>query len=109
MVCLNKNYSNKRTKFKITAALQKDTQQEVEQTQTAVQEDRKMHIQAAIVRVMKARKSLKHNQLIEETIQQVKTRFTPSVPMIKKCIEVLMDRQYLERQENARDTYDYIA
>ncbi|CAI8030235.1 Cullin-2 [Geodia barretti] len=68
-----------------------------------------MHIQAAIVRVMKARKSLKHNQLIEETIQQVKSRFTPSVAMIKKCIEILMDRQYLERQETARDTYDYIA
>ena len=40
--------------------------QEVDQTQTAVQEDRKMHIQAAVVRVMKARKALKHNQLIEE-------------------------------------------
>ena len=27
VVCLNKNYTNKRTKFKITAALQRDTQQ----------------------------------------------------------------------------------
>ena len=29
VVCLNKNYTNKRTKFKITAALQRDTQQVV--------------------------------------------------------------------------------
>lgn len=42
---LNLDYSNKRTKFKITAALQKETQQEVEHTMTAVDEDRKLYLQ----------------------------------------------------------------
>lgn len=63
---LNFDYSNKRTKFKITAALQRETPQEVEHTMSAVDEDRKLYLQAAIVRIMKSRKILKHNALIQE-------------------------------------------
>lgn len=42
------------------------TFQEMEQTRSAVDEDRKMYLQAAIVRIMKARKVLRHNALIQE-------------------------------------------
>lgn len=63
---LNFDYSNKRTKFKITAALQRETPQEVEHTMNAVDEDRKLYLQAAIVRIMKSRKILRHNALVQE-------------------------------------------
>ncbi|XP_071811971.1 cullin-2-like [Apostichopus japonicus] len=105
---LNFNYSNKRTKFKISAAIQKETPQEVEQTHVAVEEDRKLYLQAAIVRIMKARKKLKHNILIQEVISQAMARFAPSVSMIKKCIEALIDKQYIERT-GATDEYAYVA
>jgi len=106
---LNLNFSSKRTKFKITAAVAKETPQETEQAQTAIDEDRKLYLQAAIVRIMKARKVLKHNLLIQEVISQSRARFAPSIPMIKKCIEALIDKQYLERTQNSTDEYSYVA
>ena len=66
VIGLNMKYTNKRTKFRIAGTVQKETPQEVEQTHHAVEEDRKMYLQAAIVRIMKSRKVLKHNQLIQE-------------------------------------------
>lgn len=66
MISLNFDYSNKRTKFKISVANSKEVQQETEQTHTSIEEDRKLYLQAAIVRIMKARKIIKHNLLIQE-------------------------------------------
>ena len=106
---LNMNFSSKRTKFKITTSMQKDTPQKMEQTKSAVDEDRKMYLQAAIVRIMKARKVLRHNALIQEVISQSRARFNPSISMIKKCIEVLIDKQYIERSQASADEYSYVA
>ncbi|XP_054741948.1 cullin-2 isoform X1 [Anastrepha obliqua] len=107
---LNFDYSNKRTKFKITSAMQKETPQEqIEHTISAVDEDRKLYLQAAIVRIMKSRKVLKHNALIQEILSQSKVSFTPSISMIKKCIESLIDKQYIERTPNSGDEYSYVA
>ncbi|KAK2140943.1 hypothetical protein LSH36_1200g00010 [Paralvinella palmiformis] len=106
---LNKQYTNKRTKFKITATVTKEMTQEIEQTQNQVDEHRKMFLQAAVVRIMKARKKLNHNSLVQEVVRQSTLRFKPDVPMIKKCIETLIDKQYIERTPNTRDEYVYIA
>ncbi|KAG0230091.1 Cullin-2 [Mortierella sp. GBA43] len=106
---LNMSFSNKRTKLKISGALQADTPQETTATLKAVDEDRRLCIQASIVRIMKSRRVLSHMQLVQEVIDQCKGRFTPSVPMIKKCIEQLLDKQYIERAENSLDRYMYVT
>jgi hypothetical protein len=41
-------------------------------TQTSVDEDRKLYLQATIVRIMKSRKNLNHNSLIQEVICECK-------------------------------------
>lgn len=109
IIRINTEYTNKRTKFRINVAQQKETTAESEATHSAVDEDRKLYLQAAIVRIMKARKLLKHNLLIQEVISQSRARFAPQIPMIKKCIELLIDKQYLERAPNSSDEYSYVA
>ncbi|CAF2675205.1 unnamed protein product [Rotaria sp. Silwood2] len=107
IISINFDYKNKRTKFKVPLLPQKEATHDSESSQKAVEEDRKFYLQAVIVRIMKARKKLKHNSLIEEVITQSKQRFLPSIHIIKKCIEILIDKQYLERSSN--DEYSYIA
>jgi len=75
----------------------------------SVEEDRRHLVEASIVRVMKARKALHHNDLIAEVSKQLSVRFVPSPQFIKKRIESLIEREYLERAKDDRRLYNYMA
>ena len=56
------------------------------------------------------RKELTHQKLITEVIQQLTARFLPDINMVKKRIESLIEREYLERKEDSdRPAYTYLA
>jgi cullin 3 len=56
------------------------------------------------------RKKLAHSQLITEVLTQLASRFVPDVNMIKKRIESLIDREYLERiSDSDPPGYGYVA
>ncbi len=57
---------------------------------------------------MKSRKKMKHVVLVQETISQIKSRFTPKVQDIKKSIDQLIEKEYLERLED-NDELGYLA
>ncbi|KAJ5935185.1 hypothetical protein N7466_004732 [Penicillium verhagenii] len=79
------------------------------ETEKRINEERYGLIESAIVRTMKQRKTLTHTQLMSEVLPQLSARFTPDVSMIKKRIESLIDREYLDRVSDEPTTYDYVA
>ncbi|KAJ1918680.1 hypothetical protein IWQ60_007432 [Tieghemiomyces parasiticus] len=86
-----------------------ETEAEERETKARVNENRKNLIEATIVRLMKSHKKLDHNNLLAEVTQQLQPRFTADPAMIKQRIEVLIDREYMERSPDDRRVYLYLA
>ena len=67
-----------------------------------------MAIDAAIVRLMKSRKSLSYIELVQEVLGML-SGFKPKVKDIKQRIEMLIEREYLERDKRSSSLYHYLA
>nr|CAD7444438.1 unnamed protein product [Timema bartmani] len=103
MFYVNDSFSSKLHRVKIqTVAAKGESEPERRETRNKVDEDRKHEIEAAIVRIMKARKRMPHNVLVAEVTEQLKSRFLPSPVIIKKRIEGLIEREYLARTPEDR-------
>ncbi|KAL8124509.1 cullin-3A-like [Apium graveolens] len=106
----NDKFTSKFYKVKIgTVVAQKESEPEKLETRQRVEEDRKPQIEAAIVRIMKARRVLDHNNIVAEVTKQLQSRFLPNPIIIKKRIESLIEREFLERDKEDRKLYRYLA
>ncbi|KAK2996180.1 hypothetical protein RJ639_029530 [Escallonia herrerae] len=74
-----------------------------------VDKDRRYAIDASIVRIMKSRKVLGYQQLVMECVEQLGRMFKPDVKAIKKRIEDLITRDYLERDKDNPNIFRYLA
>ncbi|KAE8009557.1 hypothetical protein FH972_005988 [Carpinus fangiana] len=74
-----------------------------------VDKDRRYAIDAAIVRIMKSRKVLGHQQLVMECVEQLGRMFKPDIKAIKKRMEDLITRDYLERDKENPNVFRYLA
>ncbi len=74
-----------------------------------VDKDRRYAIDAAVVRTMKSRKQLEHQKLVLEVVQQLQRMFKPDFKLIKKRIEDLISREYLERDKDNPTLFRYLA
>lgn len=72
-----------------------------------IQQQRGFSIDATIVRILKARKRLAHQELIGEVIHQIQN-FAPDSKLIRQRIEGLIEREYLKRDEINPKYYVYL-
>ncbi|KAG5459345.1 MAG: Cullin protein neddylation domain-containing protein [Olpidium bornovanus] len=86
------DYKSKKIRVNLNMPIKSEQKVEYEET----------HKTAAIVRIMKTRKVMKHVALMQEVISQLKSRFQPKIQEIKKCIDVLLEKEYLERQRGTK-------
>ncbi|KAH8104831.1 Cullin-domain-containing protein [Cristinia sonorae] len=106
---LNPNFKSKKIRINLNMPIKAEQKAESTDVLKTVDEDRKYVIQATIVRIMKARKTMKNQQLIQEVIAQISQRFAPKIPDIKKAIDHLLEKEYIERVDGTRDTFAYVA
>jgi len=106
---LNVGFAPNRWRISIPVPVAKISEAEKEATHSSVVEDRKHAIEAAIVRVMKSKKELEHQQLIAEVSAQLTTIFQPEPRQIKNRVEDLITREYLERDPDKPSMYRYLA
>ncbi|KAG5931288.1 hypothetical protein E4U53_001848 [Claviceps sorghi] len=110
----NSSFQSKTVRIKapiINAVSKVEGTQERKTTEEKNNQTRAHIVDAAIVRIMKSRKELSHSQLVSEVLSQLVGRFKPEVSLIKKRIEDLIVREYLERpdEEEAPSMYRYVA
>jgi len=101
---VNQKYSSALVKVK-AASFSLERQSKITQD---VSEDRSLLVEAAIVRTMKARRTMKHSDLLTEVLRQL-DRFKPDIKMVKDRIEHLIQRDYLERDEADAAIFNYLA
>ena len=107
VIVFNRGFKAPAYRVKVNNLQLKESTEEREATSERVIQDRQYQVDAAVVRIMKTRKTLSHVLLMNELVQQLK--FTVRPPDLKKRIESLIEREYLERDSQKASVYHYVA
>lgn len=105
----NKEFTDTKRNFRIQSIQQQTTMEETQEAEKDIVEGRSHVIDAAIVRIMKAKKTRTYEQLKTETIEALKRHFLPTVADIKKRIDDLQEKEYIERDPSDKNVFRYVA
>ena len=106
VISLNLNFYSKHQKIKFN--LIKNNEKIIANHKPdAIVAERKYLIEASIIRFMKNKKMIDHNELTSEVIKSLSSSFVPNILLIKQRIESLIERQYMKRSEKSYNIYIY--
>lgn len=108
---LNKEFNHQSKRLLCNSAPKKgkimEEKKENANEANALKQERDYLIDAAIVRVMKSRKKLKLNEIINDVVQLL-LLFRPQPGQIKTRIESLIERGYMKRDEEEMSVFVYL-
>eukprot|EP01006_Ploeotia_vitrea_P053525 TRINITY_DN67797_c1_g2_i10.p1 TRINITY_DN67797_c1_g2~~TRINITY_DN67797_c1_g2_i10.p1 ORF type:complete len:766 (-),score=104.49 TRINITY_DN67797_c1_g2_i10:984-3281(-) len=106
---VNGDFKDKMARISIPtlkAKMKEETDKEVE---SSVTEDRRLKMEACLVRIMKSSKRLRHVELKAKCIDQLKHQFLPDPRAIKRRIDDLISRGYMRRDDEDTNIFEYVA
>lgn len=107
---MNPDFKNNLLKIKIPVAVHKESKEKMKQeVNEKVDEDRRHLIEAVLVKIMKTRRKLDINSLVVESTKILSSKFNPDPQSIKKRIEMLIEREYIARDQDDRRILKYLA
>lgn len=77
--------------------------------QESMKRERLSETNAAIVRIMKSHRRLSHSELTDLVTEEVKKRFPMNGPLLKKSINYLLEKEYVQRDPEDLSIYHYIT
>ncbi|CAE7222896.1 unnamed protein product [Rhizoctonia solani] len=105
----NSEFTDPKRNIRILSIQQQTTTEETQDAQDDILGERPHVIDAAIVRIMKAKKTLTYEQIKTETIIALEKHFQPTVSDIKKRIDELQEKDYIVRDDKEKSVFHYVA
>jgi cullin 3 len=111
VITINEDFTSKFKRIKVPLISVKDTSvvDLDNHIPSQLQEDRTHQLDATIVRILKTKKQISHNDLVAEVTRILSSKFVPVIAFIKKRIESLIERDYLTRDSGDNKIYRYVA
>jgi cullin 1 len=109
VIRVNDRFDRKNIRFSIYEELNNEFEGLHKRTYKRIGEQNRFKIESVIVKIMKTRKQLSHKVLVQEVSQQIDIKSETLENDIKIRINDLIEREFLKRDDNALDIYQYVV